>query len=147
MISSDHTKAKHVAFIVKDLKPLRAGTCRETGHHLDFAKTTHVSIAHGYVAALEEMLVCLGVVKATNERPNCLHGGLDGLNHRRTTLVRSQGVDVVRRDRVRQRDVVRKRETACQGLGLLFVVATAAEGGGGAMEVQGGRHLDSCVVS
>lgn len=101
MIASDHAEAKHVTFIIKDLKPLCARSGGEAGYHVDFAEGSHVTVPDYNVATLEEIFVSLRVIESANQGPSRLDWGFDKLNHRGTTLVRSKGVYVVQRDRVR----------------------------------------------
>ncbi|TYH73611.1 hypothetical protein ES332_D05G341200v1 [Gossypium tomentosum] len=66
MITSNHAKAKHMTFIVKDLKLLHAGCRWEAGHHVYLTEGAHVAIPDDDVAALEELLVSLRVIKTSN---------------------------------------------------------------------------------
>lgn len=149
MNTSDDAKAKHVMFVVEDFKPLGAESGGETRYDVDFTEAAYVTVTDDDMTAFEEVFISLRVIETANHRPDGFDRGVDGLNHSGATLVRTQGVEVVGGDHVGNGDAGRKREKGREsgrGWGLLFlVVAGANGGGGGAVELQRGRHLMGVV--
>ncbi|KAK8485258.1 hypothetical protein V6N13_062745 [Hibiscus sabdariffa] len=143
MNTADDAKTKHVTFVVEDLEPLGAESGGETRYHVDFTEAADVAVADYDMAALEEVFVSLRVIKTANHRPDGFHGGVYGLNHGGATLIRTQVVNMVSRDHVGDGNTCGEREKAREGGGLrlLFWVVAAADGGGGPVKLQSGRHL------
>ncbi|PON94339.1 hypothetical protein TorRG33x02_098130, partial [Trema orientale] len=70
-----------VALVVEDLEALGAVVRREAGDDLDLAEGPDVAVADDDVAALDEVLVGLGVVEPPDDRPDGGDGGGDLLDH------------------------------------------------------------------
>lgn len=156
VVPSDDAEADDVALVVEDLQPLRAGHGGEARHHVDLAEGADVdAVAVDDVAALDEMLVGLGVIEASNDGP---HGGdrrVDGLDHDGAALVGSHGVRVLANHRVRHhRDGgefggIERHDEAARGRRLRLSVPGAVQGGGGIewVKLEGGRHVNSSPES
>jgi len=136
MIAADDLEAHDVAFVVEDLEELGAGLRRHAGDDADFPERAHFAVADDDVAALEEVLVGLGIVEAADDRPDGGDGGGDGLDDGGAALVGGHGVGVVAGDGVGDGE----RDAPC-GLGV-FVAAGSSGGCGGA----GGGGVDSVEV-
>lgn len=95
VMAAHHAETHHVLLIVQDLKPLRAGLRRHPRHHPHLPESAHVAVADDNVAALQEVLVRLGVVEAPDDRPDGADGGVDRLHHGGAALVGPHRVAVV----------------------------------------------------
>lgn len=104
VVPTDNSETDDVAIVVEDLEALGAGLGGETRHHLDLAERAHVPVAVDHVAALEEVLVCLRVVKAAHHGPDSGDGRVDGLHHGRAALLGRDRVGVVASHGVGYRD-------------------------------------------
>ncbi|RXI01500.1 hypothetical protein DVH24_014849 [Malus domestica] len=93
-----------MAFVVKDLQPLRAAVRRQPRYHLHLPQRSHVAAALDDVAALDEVFVRLRVVEAPHHRPHGGHGRSDLLSHGGAALVGPHSVRVVPRHGFRAAD-------------------------------------------
>lgn len=103
VVPAHDAEAEHVPLVVQNLQPLGARGRREARHHVHLAERADFArVPADDVAALEELLVGLGVVEAAHYGPHGGDGGVDGLHHRGAALVRQRhrGVRVVAGNRV-----------------------------------------------
>lgn len=95
MVPADDAEADDVSLVVEDLEALGAGPRGEAGDHVDLSESADVAVSDYDLAALEEVLVGLGVVEAADDGPDGGDGGGDGLGHRGAALVGAHRVGVV----------------------------------------------------
>ncbi|QHO54243.1 uncharacterized protein DS421_2g55020 [Arachis hypogaea] len=69
VVSADDAKAEDVLFFVEDLESLGAPAGGEAGDDVDLTDCSYGAVAADDVAALHEVLVGLGVVKAADDGP------------------------------------------------------------------------------
>ena len=67
MVTANNTEADHVAFVVEDLEALGAVSGGESGDDVDLAESADVPFPDRDVAALDEVLVGLGIVEPAND--------------------------------------------------------------------------------
>uniref|UniRef100_A0A2P2JPW4 Uncharacterized protein MANES_17G013400 n=1 Tax=Rhizophora mucronata TaxID=61149 RepID=A0A2P2JPW4_RHIMU len=95
MLPSNDTKPRDEAVVVEDVEPLGAGGSRRAGDDVDVAGGPH---GHREVgangAALDEVLVGLGLVEAAYDGPDSVVGGVDALGQEGGTFSRSNSVAV-----------------------------------------------------
>jgi len=103
VVTSNDAEADYVALVVEDLEALRAICSGQAGDNVDLAECADVALADGDVAALDEVLVCLGVVESTDDGPDGGDGSGDLLDHGGAALVRAYRVDVIALDGFRHR--------------------------------------------
>ncbi|KAL8210768.1 hypothetical protein R6Q57_005205 [Mikania cordata] len=139
MVTTNNAKTHDMPVVVKNLQPLGAGSGWQTRHHVDFSKSTHVTVAENNVTAFEEVLVRLRVVEATDDGPDGGDGGGDGLDDGGGAPVRSDGVGVVVHEIFRDPDG-RWKSPYGRSSGLFVVVYGGCGGGCGG---GGGGGLDS----
>lgn len=76
VLPSHDTKAQNMLLIIENLEPLSAGGGREPRNHGDLSNAPNPTIA-GHGATLDEVLVLLGVVKASDEGPDNMGRSID----------------------------------------------------------------------
>ncbi|KAK6929514.1 hypothetical protein RJ641_005719 [Dillenia turbinata] len=103
VVPSDNPEADDMALVVKDLEPLRAGIGGKARDDVDLSEGTHVAVSEDDVAALEEVLVGLGVVEPADDGPDGGDGGVYGLHDDGAALVGTHHVVVVTCYAVRDR--------------------------------------------
>lgn len=67
VVPADNAEADDVALVVEDLEALGAPAGGEAGDDVDLAEGAHVAVSDDDVAALDEVLVGLGVVEAPHD--------------------------------------------------------------------------------
>ena len=97
VVPADDAEADDVALVVEDLEALGAPAGGEAGDDVDLAEGAHVAVSDDDVAALDEVLVGLGVVEAPHDWPHGGDGGVDLLDHGGAALLGAHGVGVVPR--------------------------------------------------
>ena len=81
VLAADHAEAEQVVDVVENLEALGAGGGREAGDDGDLPDAADAAVAGAHVAALDEVLVLLRVVEASNEGPDGVRGSLDTLRY------------------------------------------------------------------
>ncbi|KAL7112218.1 hypothetical protein ACP275_05G138300 [Erythranthe tilingii] len=119
VLAADDPEAEHVALVVEDLQPLGGGGGGEAGDHRQLADAAHAAVADE-AAALDEVLVGLGVVEAADQRPHRLRRRVDPLRDEGCAGVGQCVEQVVGADDVLQLRVFLRRQTAVGD--LRFVV-------------------------
>uniref|UniRef100_A0A2P2JPW6 Uncharacterized protein n=1 Tax=Rhizophora mucronata TaxID=61149 RepID=A0A2P2JPW6_RHIMU len=95
MLPSNDTKPRDSAVIVEDIEPFGAGGSRQPGDDCDVAGGPHIKREVGsHGAALDEVLVGLGLVEASNYGPDDVVGGVDALGQERGAFPRVDSVGV-----------------------------------------------------
>ncbi|CAH9074336.1 unnamed protein product [Cuscuta europaea] len=93
VLAADDAEAEDVPVVVEDLEALGAGGSGDAGDDGDLPDAADAAVA-GHGAALDEMLVLLGVVEAADEAPDDGGGGVDVLSDERGAGV-GQGIEGV----------------------------------------------------
>lgn len=110
VVATDDAEADDVTLFIEDLEALGAAPGGEAGDDADLAEGAHVAVAHDDVAALDEVLVGLGVVEAAHHGPDGDDRRGDLLHDGGAALVGPHRVRVVARHGVRHLGGARERE-------------------------------------
>lgn len=81
VLAADHAEAQQVVFVVENLEALGAGGGWEAGHDGDLSDAADAAVAWAHVAALDEVLVLLRVLEASNQGPDRVRRSLDALRY------------------------------------------------------------------
>ena len=101
MVAADHAETEDVVFVVENLEAFGAAAGGKAGDDVNLPEGSDVAVADDYVAALDEVLVGLRVVKPPDHRPDGGYGGGDFLDHGGAGLVRPYRMRVVNGHRFR----------------------------------------------
>ncbi|KAL4296625.1 hypothetical protein GQ457_12G008340 [Hibiscus cannabinus] len=100
MVSTHDAEAENVTLVVEDLEALRAPCRGESRDDVDFTKGTDFTVSDDDVAALDKVLVSLGVIEATDNGPDGGDWGRDLLYDGGATLVWTDEVGMMTSDGV-----------------------------------------------
>ena len=103
VVPTDDAEADDMALVVEDLEALGAGLGVEAGDDVDLPEGTDGDGDVDDVAALDEVLVGLGVVEAADHGPHSGDRGGNLLDRGGAALVGANIVSVLTRDGVRHR--------------------------------------------
>ncbi|KAG6391205.1 hypothetical protein SASPL_148958 [Salvia splendens] len=101
VLAADDAEADDVAAVVEDLEALGGGGGGEAGDDGDLADAADAAVA-GEAAALDEVLVALGIVESAHQRPHHLRRSVDPLRDQRGACVGQCVERVVGADHVLQ---------------------------------------------
>lgn len=100
VLAANDGETDDVAFVVEEVEALGAGGCRQPGDDVDVASGADDELEILLdMAALDEVLVGLGVVEAADDGPDSLRRRVDSLGEEGGALARGHGVGVVLQDR------------------------------------------------
>jgi len=83
VLAADHAEAEQVVVVVENLEALGAGGRREARNDGDLPDAADAAVAWAHVAALDEVLVLLRIIEASNQGPHRVRRSLDTLRYDR----------------------------------------------------------------